>query len=245
MLIRLFKTSHPVSYILLLVLALVLRIPLFFSSQVSASSGAFVANNLSAYVASQPYVFIILSALIVGIAGAFLNYLSDTFNFLDRVSGLTGLAFVLMASIHPVASAFGADTIALLFLLPALHQVLSLTKEKAGLSKVFNAGFLIAVASLFQPLLLSLELLVIFSVLYFQTFDKRHISVHIIGILVPLIYFAVYDLIWLEGDFLFSYLAELLLTWKRIFHFNTWASLLLPFLVLVWSLSAFLNSISI
>ena len=244
MLIRLFKTSHPVSYILLPVLALALRIPLFFEHRVSSSSGAFFFKNLGTSVAEHPYLYIVLSALLIGIAGAFLNYLSDTFGFLDRVSGLTGLAYVLMASMHPVASDIGADTLALLLVLAALHEVLSLTRDKSGFNKVFNAGFLLALSSLIQPALIGLELLVILAVIYFQTFNKRHVSLHIIGILVPLVYYAVYDLIWQEGSFAFDYVSMLIAAPWGFTSSTTWLVLLLPAFVLIWSFSAYLKSVS-
>jgi len=190
MLIRLFRTSHPLSYILLPTIGILLRIPLLFHS--FDESQLVALSSLESYIVSHPWINVLLAGVLAGILGIFVNYISDQFGFLDRVSGLTGLSFVLLSAWTPESASFSYTYLSCGILLIAIYQLYDLG-QSGGYAQVFNASLLISVASLITKEAIVLQLLVLFAIIYFQTIHWRHFTIWLLGLILPFLYYAVWN----------------------------------------------------
>ncbi len=197
MIISLFRTSHPTSYLLLPLLGVLLRIPLLIVDV--GTSHVEVLSPVEQYIVSMPWLNCLVAGVLSGVLGIYVNNLSDQFGFLDRVSGLSGLSFVVLSTWVPEAASFSFSYLSLGIVLIAFQQLFSLGKT-GGLPQVFNASLLISVASLVTEDLLVLQLLVPFAIVYFQTIHWRHFSVWLIGLVMPMLYALVWGLYYPESN---------------------------------------------
>jgi len=197
MIISLFRTSHPVSYILLPVLGILLRIPLMLVAESSGDQSLYTQWEWD--IVSRHWLNVLLAGIVSGLVGIYINYISDKYGFLERVSGLAGLSFVLLTTWSPQAASFSSAYVAMIFVVIAIDQLFSLGRN-GGLSQIFNSALCISIASLFLPVLIVVQPLVLFAIIYFQSIHWRQISVWLIGLSLPIVYFAVSQMIASSSD---------------------------------------------
>lgn len=189
MIISLFRTSHPASYLLLPIIGVLLRIPLLFVDVSNLDS----LSYFEFAIVSRPWLNMLVAGVLSGLFGVYINYLSDQFGFLDRVSGLAGLSFVLLSIWSSESASFSFSYISLGIFLFAFQQLLSLGKL-GGVAQVFNASLLISLATFFTPEMVVFQLLVPLAIVYFQTIQWRHFTVWLIGFTLPCVYLLVWNM---------------------------------------------------
>jgi hypothetical protein len=221
MIISLFRTSHPTSYLLLPLLGVLLRTPLLIADAELAQLE--VLSPIELYIVSKPWLNCLVAGVLSGILGIYVNNLSDQFGFLDRVSGLSGLCFVVLSTWVPESASFSLTYLSLGIIIIAFQQLFSLGKT-GGLPQVFNASLLITIASLITEELLVLQLLVPFAIVYFQTIHWRHFTIWLIGLATPMLYVFVWKLYYPESNMSVVAGAYNLIEWE-VFHLSqptTW-----------------------
>ena len=182
---------------LLPVLGILLRIPLMLVAESLGDQGIYSSWEWA--IVSKPWLNVFVSGIISGVMGIYVNYISDKYGFLERVSGLSGLSFVLLSSWSPQAASFSSAYLALILVIVALDQLFSLGRN-GGLSQIFNSTLCISIASLFMPGLILIQPIVVFAIIYFQSIHWRHISIWLIGMILPLVYLLVGEAIMSASD---------------------------------------------
>lgn len=188
MLLRIFKTSQPLSWILITFIILIARIALF---GVLYSSGNFNEHLetttfwLDNFTTWSPWLSNILSTLIIISSGFFFNAIIQNINLFKGIHYLLFLFFGLLASFHPENLVLTPFILTIPFALLATKIILTPSKDKVNLGSVFNASFTIGFISLLYFSNLIYLILIWLSLAYLNKINWRHIVVSLIGIFIP------------------------------------------------------------
>lgn len=140
---------------------------------------------------SVPLLAVILGFVLVIIEMFWLNFIFDKHELVLRNSSLAALVFIILMSFYPELLNLHPASIAVLFLIVIMHNLLISYKKPEHLDRTFAAGFFISVASMFYlPFILWFGLAFISFFLYRSGKWRQWIS-FVIGLLTPYIYLAV------------------------------------------------------
>lgn len=236
MLIGIFKSNQKIVNVLLVLLSLILWLPSFFIDIDSS-------NLISTQIKSLD--IIISLSLIIG-QSIYLNFIVDEYKLIQQNSHLTSLVFVVLNSFCLWMLDLNQIVIANLFILLAFHQILKLYDVKNTLSFLFNAGFLIAIATFFYLPSILFFALIWFGLVHMTSPKARDFIVSIIGFSVPMVYFFSYKFVTESltdiqmGEYLFTIFN---IEWADLSFFTKLNLSILIVLILVSfkSLTAILN----
>ncbi|MBM3160687.1 MAG: hypothetical protein FJZ66_05055 [Bacteroidetes bacterium] len=156
-----------------------------------------ISGNMSSGVAdfgfwgefqiSQPISYI-LSSIFLVINAVTLNYVYNSYEFLDRNSYLTSLLYIVAMSFYDAFYQFNyVICIHFLFCI-MLVQFFEIRRQPDARKYWFNAFLFIGIASTLQPLLLFFYPFFIISILIFRTFSVREFIFSFLGFLIPFFY---------------------------------------------------------
>ena len=140
MLIGVFKSNQKIVNVLVMLLAIILWLPSFFIGE-DLSSLSLISTKIK-------WLDTFISLFLVVGQAIYLNFIVNEFKLIQQNSHLTSLFLVVLNSSCLWLLDLNEVVIANTFLLIAFHQVLRLYDANSKLALLFNAGFLIAVASL-------------------------------------------------------------------------------------------------
>ena len=245
MLVRLFKSNHPLAYFIIPGLALLLRIPAFFiQDEFPNTFHSLIFFGTFTWINEYTWLSILLAVLFTTISAIYLNSISDKYGLLQRVSFLGGLAFVLLTSILPNMSYFSPIYPATLILLFVYDQALALYQDGNGLSNLFNASLALGIASLFVPTVIYLLVFIALGFLYFKTVHPRFFSVLLAGFLIPWLYWFTVKLWYNELDDFYLNLEGVFNYWEGFSIHEMWNSFIPFLLVFVLAVRSFMKGIS-
>jgi hypothetical protein len=191
MLLRIFKTSQPLSWVLIVLLLLVARTSLFLSFFTEDVLVENVSNTgIFTHFLAQNYTWIshFLSLLIIIPAGFLFNKIAQDVNLFKGIHYLLFLFFGIFVSFSPSNLVLSPFLLSLPLVLLGLAMVLTQTKGQISLSNVFNASFLIGLATLlFIPNFIVFVVLVI-GMFYINQITGRALLVSLMGMLTPWIF---------------------------------------------------------
>jgi len=194
MMLRIFKTSQPLAWILIVLILVVLRMLLFvfvYSPAEIVSSGGLFENWILQFNAFLPWVSHIISTLIVLFTGFYYNKIAQSLGFLQSINFLLLLFTGLFMSFYPQDLVLSPMVISAPILLYSYYLILEQPKGSVRYADVFNSAFFIGFAALvFLPSWIMLLILLI-ALGYLNQTTWRPFVISIIGFLTPWLFFDV------------------------------------------------------
>ncbi len=193
MFIRFFKNNNPSYFFILPVFALVFWIVAFLHPPVLVSSHSTILfDALAKYINLIPLVGTSVSFLLV-IAGSFLiNFVVNENEITDRKTFLPALFYIVIMSNNEAMLVFHPAMLANLFIIFALHKMMNAYRKNSAFSEVFDAGFLLSMASVFYFPSVILFPVLGFGLFIFRTFNWRELFVSFLGVCVPYCFVVTY-----------------------------------------------------
>ena len=194
MLIRFFKSSFYLQYIMLFAIAASLWARVYFAPcpLASTSQESVIFNLLNGLIGSDLLISSIIGFAILLVNAFLLNFILIRHELLPQNSLLGVLVFILLMSQSPAALSLNPILCAGLFIIPAFDRILSTYGKADPTQEVFSASFLLALASLFYFPAIILLLLLMLSFAIFGTFSIRILMVAIAGAFAVYLYLFMY-----------------------------------------------------
>ncbi len=193
MFVRFFKNNSPSSYILLPIFALVLWLAGFWGGNSTVIRYGMPLYEILARPLETIPLIAKLTALILVLSEAFLlNYIVNENEILARPSFLPALLYIVFMSSDISMLRLYPILFSNFFILLAIYRLAGSYRENRAFSNSFDAGLLLAAASLFYfPSIIFLPLIGVAFVL-FRPFNWREWVISFIGILVPYVFVFIY-----------------------------------------------------
>lgn len=194
MLIRLFKPNNPaVALVFLPLAALLLWLPALLHPPLINLTNTMPLYELLVYPLTGHEVLALIIALIIVLAEAFLlNNMINEHEILERQTYLPALIYVVLMSCSRSLLTLHPLLFANLFILLSLDKLISTYRKDAAFAKVFEAGLLFSLASLFYFPVLFLFPSICAALLIFRPFIWREWVITCIGILLPYLFILVF-----------------------------------------------------
>jgi len=208
-LIALFYKKTPYAPLLLLLFALVVKLPLFLAPVIPVveNEGGALFSFFTKWIAPQspasPLVFSTLTFLILVFQAIYLNYFFNRHRMTNRPTDLPGMAYLLGTSMLPAWSSWSAPlfiNLLILFLLAHLFESHSIADIRKPL---YNRGLAIGLGFFVYPPSLWLALWFVFSLLIMRPIKIQEVLIAFLGLLTP-IYFLLVGLFWTDQLDLFT-----------------------------------------
>jgi len=186
--IRFFSTGYLSRYLLLLLFGLVIWMPslLFPVSYSGISSYAY--NQILFLTAQNIYVVTSISFVLTLITAFLLNQFAINNGLSAKVSTLIALIYLLLTS-SMVEEFHNNPVVWINFILVfVLGNLMQLPYVSNNIPVVFNASFLIGVASLFYSPLVFLVLFIWMAIIIHRLITLRNIIVSLVGIILPYVF---------------------------------------------------------
>lgn len=219
---KFFSKSKPFVF---LILGLYISIHFWFSAAQSSASIKFVDAGKHS----------LLLVLLFGV-----NFIVKR-NKINQQNAFAAFSFAMLATFFP---AFFLDVnylIPAFFVVLGLRRLVSLKTQVDSKKKIFDASLWFFVASLFQPYLLLLMLLVFLGILQYTLYDPKNLFIPIIAWVCGGLFFTAYQL-WQTDEWMFFYSFYTDFGWSdfsAIWQANQLAlGLLLPFVLFVLFLTS-------
>ena len=239
MLLQIFKTSQPLSWILIITIISISRAILFITTNIELhpiENETFTSYFTLQFANSIPWLSHLASTLIILFSGLFFNKIAQNINILEGIHYLLFLFFGIFISFNPENLLLTPFIISVPFSLFSLNLILSQPKGNVSLGSIFNASFLIGFGSIiYFPSIILFPILII-SLFYLNQAKWRYFMVSIIGFLTPWLFNDVilYSFA-LNQELLFPYWAKNFTTFQIANYFPIYTSILLLALILFQS----------
>jgi hypothetical protein len=197
MLIRVYRNSHPSSFFTIPFIALLCWIPyLFFRSE---SFIAQVPHPMPLYEwmyggISRLHVLAqyLISWLLISIQAIYLNQLIVKHELFPRLSFLPALIFITLSVMFPETMHIQPALFVNLLLITVLDKVFQLYKNPEPLGKVFDASFLLAIATLIDSSAIVFYFYLLLCLVILLSFYWRVWIISLIGYALPFYFLSVY-----------------------------------------------------
>lgn len=183
MLTRFFDNTRPITILFLFLTLLIIS----SSSVLYYFSDTDFHNNyhIGKYFRSLGNVAIsVLSVLLIISLGFLVNYLVHE-NSITRNNSFALLFFVVLVTSHPALSIINPVLVSTFFVVMALKSLLSLHEHTNMTQKLFNAGFLIGIASIIYPYSLLYSILIFLGIIIYGADSWRQWFIPVLGVLLP------------------------------------------------------------
>ncbi len=252
MLIKTFKESYPVQYLLLVLIALAIWAGAFIHPSVdTVEINGFLtpgSSLLSSLTFEIPVVCVFIAFAITFFTALLLNYVLVKNNLTDKNTLVPALLFIVFYG-HSVSNlTLHPAIIAGLFVILALNNLLSVYTEEEAYERVFNTGFFISLASFFYLPAIYLLAFVWFSFIIYSLYRWREWLISLIGLITPYLFLWVWFFWNDELDLAFVSYQSFFLSFAG-FHYTLPAGILeysiniIIALLFLWSLFNVLSSL--
>lgn len=248
-LIKLFKSQNPANLILLLFLSIFLWSFSLFNKNINISYFPSVLDKYLFKEFSRNFFSHLLGLIIVYISSILFNTLIKNYEILKERSNLTALLYLLLMSISTYLMCINSFLISNFIIILIILRIVSVY-ENPGKSYfvAFDSGFLLGIASAFQPQLIILLFFIWISFFILKTLEWRDIIISLIGFFVPYIFIYSYFFITDNLSLLNQIIEEIDLN-KRSFNFEVnyinFIIILILLFFIVFGFKYFLRSINI
>jgi hypothetical protein len=193
MFIRFFKARYFGQFAALFLLAVVLWIDIIIDPSAIAPDGD--SSNffgLTGLLQKYPVILVVFSILLLLFQAILLNQILENHRLMERHQLLTAAMYVVIMSSSPVLTNPVGMLLTNFILILQLNIVLNIYGKKEPYREVFDAAFLIGIASLIHfPVVIFIVFLWTCLVLY-QIFTGREWLISIVGILIPHLFAGTY-----------------------------------------------------
>lgn len=194
MFIAFFKSSFFSQYLVIAMIGMVLWIQAFvLPPGMPVPDGevplyAMVYNSLKEF----PFIATLLGFILVLAETYFIASMFSKHELVLKNSSLSALVFIVMMSFFPTLLTLTPVNISVGFLIIILHQILIFYNKPEHLDRVFLAGFITSIASLFYLPFILWFVFIIISLLVCRAGSWRAWSAAFIGLTTPFVYMAVW-----------------------------------------------------
>lgn len=217
MLLRIFKTSQPLSWLLIVIFTIALRLILFLTFYIEPQAviyDSFTSNFLFEFAHNSPYISHFSATLIVIFSGFYFNQIAQNITIVKGIHYIILLFTGIFMSFQPANLVVTPMIWAVPILLYSFSLILNQSKGDISLVPVFNAAFFVGLATLIYLPSSILLVILFFALTYLNKVTWRHYVVAIIGI----------GTTWLFHDIIAYSLGNL--DWMKI---NYWPNLISRF----------------
>ena len=183
MIYRFFNNTRPATAAILLSILFIISIINIVSYYYSPVFYDLYSGNDSLSYLSKT-VHIILSIIIVPIIGFLTNYIVLS-NSITKNNSYSLLFFIVLIISHPALSIVNSVLISVLFIVISLKSLLNLQDHKTMTQNLFNAGFMIGVASTIYPYSIFYVSLIYLGIVIYGADSWRQWLIPIIGVSIP------------------------------------------------------------
>ncbi len=206
--LRLFRNNSPFTVIILFLFAILVKIQALLHPQVPEMvPGHFVYNYLlrGMYVVFRDagFVYTFLAIVILFFQSLYLKSIATRHKLFHRYTYIPAYVYLLLSSIYLPFSYFNETLVLNTILLGAVDVMFSFTQTTQPRKLIYNAGFLLCLAALFQFSLLTFFLLLLVGMVLFRPFNLGEWSVALMGYITP-VYFLVCVLFLADRFYLFG-----------------------------------------
>jgi len=187
MLIGVFRSNQKLVNLITILLTIILWLPAFFM-EVDVEFSHLITTNIK-------WVDIVISIFLIAAQSIYLNVIVNEYKLVKENTHLTSLIFLIVNSSCLLLLNLNQVLIANTFILVAFHQLLRMYNLKNNYATLFNASFLIAIASLIYLPSIAYFILLLVTLIYTATPKWRDFMISLIGLSVPFIYFITYKFV--------------------------------------------------
>ncbi|MBR6878332.1 MAG: hypothetical protein IKM95_02985 [Bacteroidales bacterium] len=199
--IRFFRQSYIIQYVMIALLCIAIWIPSFITGDVDVTWRSPVTplyNLLANLLDFWPYAMLLFALLLNAFEAVFFNSILASNQIINRVNTLGAVVFLLVMNLVPAQTTFYPMLLASVFLLMFIHTLFALYQTQRPELYLLNAGFYLSFATMcYFPVLL----LAIWGIIALGLIHKGSLRLHLIpflGLLLP--YFFYFAAHFLMGD---------------------------------------------
>lgn len=153
--IGVFRQKTPSNTVLLVLLGILLKLPTFFHGKgyiLKESDGTFfkylitIIGNTFNY---STFSFAIIGFILNMMIATMLNYFLNINRIMTKSNFLAGMAYILITSFLPAFNLLSANLVAAVLIFTAFAVMVKSNSAKSDKNNIYNAAFLIGIASLF------------------------------------------------------------------------------------------------
>ena len=183
--IRYFNTGYISRYLIIIFLAVILWIPAIIFPVIYSGIVSF-GYNIIVNLFNNNHIFLTTFSLILTLFTAvLLNYFSIESGIIGKVSTLVMAVFIILSA-SQTGSFFNNPIIWVNIIMVFVWvNLMRLPDSDKKITVIFNASFLIGLASLFYSQLIFMFLLVVVAIFIHQVVSMRHLLVTIVGVITP------------------------------------------------------------
>lgn len=193
--IKFFKDAYIYQYIAVVLTAIALWVPGFIMTEVEAPAtvaDAPLYNLFSFLLGFSPFVKRLFALVLVILLSFFFNSILSLNQFIPRTSSIGAFIFVVLFSMHGSMTEFYPLLLALIPIFALLNTIFLIYHTKNPEVYLLNAGFFVAVASMFYAPSAFLLIWIFLSIFRFGERDIRSYLIPVVGFLFPyIVYFAI------------------------------------------------------
>lgn len=184
MLTRLFRSNQPGVLLALLVLLPALFLGHFRAAPVLVPDAMPFQSILNAWFSNAPRGFALVHILTIGILAIQITGLMNECELVDRRNHLPVLLFPVCLAVLSSPGALGPSLLGMPFVVFAMRRTWSMNSGGPALARLFDAGILLGLASMFYVPYAFLVVVVWASVSVIRPFQWREYLVPLVGIIV-------------------------------------------------------------
>lgn len=208
-LLRIFRNNSPFTVLILFLIVLLVRVKALIHPQVPLPvAGYFMYNyvlkGLNLLFAESRFAWTMMALVSIFLQALYIKNITSRHKLFPRYTYIPAYVYIILTSIDAEFGYFGVTVIINWFLLGAMDLMFSFTQTTQPRKSLYNAGFLLAMAAIFQFSMLSFFLLLLVGMVMFRPFNLGEWSVALMGYLTPL-YFLVSCLFLTDRLYLINY----------------------------------------
>ncbi len=190
MFVKIYKTGYISHALSIIIIAIVIWLPAFFAQQTGIvnSSATSLLLFFNDFLEGNYFASIIISLIVVIVAGLVINNLIST-NEISGKTSMLGFFFFVLVNASISSNIFvNQFLVASFFILMMVNTLFKIPKVEDTIPITFNASFFLGLASLFYAPSILLIFIIWVALMIFSVSTWRDYVVTLIGVLLPLFF---------------------------------------------------------
>lgn len=197
MFLNLFKTKLPIYNAFIVLINVLFWISMFFipNSTIILKSSV---NDVLNFINDYNWLSFVASVSVISSTGMMINRMASEYKILKENNMLIALWFVILNVVWLNHISFNGILIGNFFIAWSLYKISSIYNQQRVYRIAFEAGLLIAIASLFYTPFLFVFPIVWLTILIVRTITYRDVLLSLMGVFLPYFYLIMYQ--WFTTD---------------------------------------------
>jgi len=196
--IGIFKKKSPANIVLLFVLGVLLKLPMFFHPHVikeNPGQGSFfkaILDFLEPTASGFPELFPILAFTFLFTQALMLTHFMNSQRMFSRSTYMPGMAYMLITSLIPEWNYFSAPLLINTILLFVLSRLFIIYNQQQASGTIYNIGLSLGIASFIYFPALTFIIWILLALMVMRPFRINEWVICILGITTPFYFYAIY-----------------------------------------------------